>query len=536
MMTTEQVWEDFHMPLRRFIRTQVRDEQQVDDLLQEVFLKIHTHLDTVRAQDKVGSWLYQIARHVITDYYRHQQSKATTALPDDLVERLAMPEEDEENEAVQSLLPCILPLVQRLPQAYRQVLLLTEVEGLPQKTLAGHLGLSFSGAKSRVQRARDKLRELLLECCHFEFDRRGNIIAYHPNCERCATLACGSDPQACRAEVVSDPTFLHIGPSRKERPMTTTPTTADQASNETNITERVRERYAQAANRVLQAGEGGCCSTSTLASGCCSSNGSAVTSDLYSADQVAGLPEEAVLASLGCGNPTALISLREGETVLDLGSGGGIDVLLSAHRVGPSGFAYGVDMTDEMLALAQANKAKAGATNVAFLKGRIEDIPLPAQAVDVVISNCVINLAADKSQVLREAFRVLKPGGRFAVSDVVADGTVPEALRRNMEAWVGCLAGALEIETYQQMLAEAGFEDISVEITRRYTVAEVGLDPATLPDGWEAGDGKLASAFVRATKPLMASTTSAKPAGRQEPLPVVTNSGGCCGGGSSCCG
>jgi ubiquinone/menaquinone biosynthesis C-methylase UbiE len=245
------------------------------------------------------------------------------------------------------------------------------------------------------------------------------------------------------------------------------------------------------------------------------------------------LPEEAVLASLGCGNPTALIDLQAGQTVLDLGSGGGIDVLLSARRVGPSGFVYGVDMTDEMLALAQENKAKAGVTNVAFLKGRIEAIPLPAQAVDVVISTCVINLAADKSQVLREAFRVLKPGGRFAVSDVVADGPVPEALRHNMEAWVGCLAGALEIETYQQMLAEAGFEDISVEITRRYTAVEASLDSDTLPAGWEAGDGKLASAIVRATKPLTVSTSSAKPAGGQQYLPVGTTTGSCCG--DSCC-
>jgi RNA polymerase sigma factor (SigZ family) len=534
MITTEQLWEDFHIPLRQFIRAQVRDEQQADDLLQEVFLKIHAHLDAVRTRDKVGSWLYQIARHVVSDYYRARQSEATTALPDDIAERLMEPEEDEENEAVQSLLPCILPLVQRLPQPYRQALLLTEVEGMSQKELAQRLGLSFSGAKSRVQRARDKLRELLLDCCHFEFDRRGNIIDYYPNCERCASEACGSDSQACGAEAASTPPALRMAPARKDYLMTTSSTPADQtpAAEDASITERVRERYAQAANRVLQAGEGGCCSTSKLASGCCSSNGSAVTSDLYTSDQVAGLPEEAVLASLGCGNPTALISLREGETVLDLGSGGGIDVLLSARRVGPRGFVYGVDMTDEMLALAQENKAKAGVSNVAFLKGRIEDIPLPAASVDVVISNCVINLAADKSLVLREAFRVLKPGGRFAVSDVVADGSVPETLRRNMEAWVGCLAGALEIETYQRMLAEAGFEDVSVEITRRYTVAETGPDPATLPAGWEAGDGKLASAFVRATKPLTAPAVA--PVARTLDVPVVSAGDGCCGS-SGCC-
>jgi arsenite methyltransferase len=286
------------------------------------------------------------------------------------------------------------------------------------------------------------------------------------------------------------------------------------------ITERVRERYAQAAEQV-RAGGGGCCASS------CSD---AVTANLYAAEEVAGLPEEAVVASLGCGNPTALIDLRPGETVLDLGSGGGIDVLLSARRVGPTGFVYGVDMTDEMLALAQENKAKAGVNNVAFLKGRIEAIPLPANAVNVVISNCVINLAADKGQVLREAFRVLTPGGRFAVSDVVADGPVPAELRRNMEAWVGCLAGALEIAEYERLLTEAGFENISVEITRRYTVAETGLDPSTLPAGWEAGDGKLASAFIRASKPGAA-------APQKTPLkqltPVALEGDACCDDG--CC-
>lgn len=293
------------------------------------------------------------------------------------------------------------------------------------------------------------------------------------------------------------------------------------------ITERVRERYAEAAQQV-QAG-GSCC-------GSAASDGGVVTGNLYTAEEVAALPEEAVLASLGCGNPTALIDLRAGETVLDLGSGGGIDVLLSARRVGPTGFAYGLDMTDEMLALAQENKAKAGATNVAFLKGRIEDVPLPANAVDVVISNCVINLAADKGRVLREAFRVLKPGGRFAVSDVVADGPVPDALRQNMEAWVGCLAGALDIDEYTRLLTEAGFADVSVTITRRYTAAEAGLDTSTLPDGWEGFDGRLASAFVRATKPASlqvapsaAPTTSGKPV-------VLASGGAFCGSEGCACG
>lgn len=255
------------------------------------------------------------------------------------------------------------------------------------------------------------------------------------------------------------------------------------------MTERVQERYASAARRV-QAGDGSCCS-----------DGGVVTGNLYGEDETAELPEEAILASLGCGNPTALIDLREGETVLDLGSGGGIDVLLSARRVGPTGFVYGVDMTDEMLALALQNKAKSGARNVAFLRGHIEDIPLPANSVDVVISNCVINLAADKSLVLRDAFRVLKPGGRFAVADVVTDGQVPDALRRDMEAWVGCISGALEIETYARLLRDTGFQDVGIEITRRYSIAEAGIDTSAFPVEWEAADGKIASAFIRATKP-----------------------------------
>lgn len=304
------------------------------------------------------------------------------------------------------------------------------------------------------------------------------------------------------------------------------------------VTERVRERYAGAAQRVLQA-EGGCGPQGA----CCSGDpfGADLSTGNYTAEELAALPEQAALASLGCGNPTALIDLRAGETVLDLGSGGGIDVLLSAKRVGPSGYVYGLDMTDEMLALAQENKAKAGAQNVTFLKGHIEQIPLPTASVDVVISNCVINLSTDKGQVLREACRVLKPGGRFAVSDVIADGAVPDELRRNMEAWVGCLAGALEVDEYTRLLAEAGFSDISVEITKRYTALEAGLDPSTLPEGWEASDGKLASAFVRATKP-QASAPEQESSVRPERTRQFTStlrmqgqaSDDCCGG-TGCC-
>ena len=267
----------------------------------------------------------------------------------------------------------------------------------------------------------------------------------------------------------------------------------------------VREKYGQAALRVSQgATDASCCGSSA----CCGSTTEAwdpITSNLYEDGQKAGIPAEALLASLGCGNPTALAQLNEGETVLDLGSGGGIDVLLSAKRVGPTGKVYGLDMTDEMLALANENKLKAGATNVDFLKGEIENIPLPDNSVDVIISNCVINLSADKGRVLREAFRVLKPGGRFAVSDVVIRGEAPHEVRRNMELWIGCVAGALEEMEYRDLLADAGFRRVDVEPTRIYRAEDAaaflvgsGLDPNTFAQQIE---GKFMSAFVRATKP-----------------------------------
>jgi len=302
-------------------------------------------------------------------------------------------------------------------------------------------------------------------------------------------------------------------------------TQAIETDTAATIAEHVRERYADAALRV-QGGGDACCSTSC----CATADGDVISSALYDALETEGLPEEAVLASLGCGNPTALISLIPGQTVLDLGSGGGIDVLLSAKRVGPHGFVYGLDMTDEMLALAQKNKDLAGAANVAFLKGRIEAIPLPADSVDVVISNCVINLAVDKGQVLREAFRVLKQGGHFAVSDVVADGAIHVELRRNMEAWVGCLAGALEIREYKALLDAAGFTDVDIEITRRYTVAQAGLDVGTLPADWQEGDGKLASAFIHATKPVAAEPLTQSV---RTPPSVSTSEAACCG--PECC-
>jgi arsenite methyltransferase len=277
------------------------------------------------------------------------------------------------------------------------------------------------------------------------------------------------------------------------------------------VREHVRTKYAEAARQVAAASGCGC------GPGCCSTDrNDPVTSHLYASDELAAVPTAAAHVSLGCGNPTALAQLEPGETVLDLGSGGGIDVLLSAKRVGPTGFVYGLDMTDEMLALAERNQAEASVANVQFLKGQIEAIPLPDDVVDVVISNCVINLASDKGQVLREAFRVLKPGGRFAVSDVVAQGELPPDLRADMEAWVGCIAGALEEQAYRRLLNDAGFADVEIQVTRVYDPRELaeslgsersccgGSSPTW--DGsafarFDASGGRVVSAFVRARKP-----------------------------------
>jgi SAM-dependent methyltransferase len=294
----------------------------------------------------------------------------------------------------------------------------------------------------------------------------------------------------------------------------------------TTLKETVRQKYGEAATKAAAGERGSCCGTEV---GCCSNETAVydpITSDLYEGGEIAGIPAEALLASLGCGNPTALAELHEGETVLDLGSGGGIDVLLSARRVGPSGKAYGLDMTDEMLALANANKDRAGAANVEFLKGDIEHIPLPDNSVDVIISNCVINLSSDKAQVLREAYRVLKPGGRFAVSDIVIRGVMPDEIRRNMELWIGCVAGALEESEFTRLLREAGFEDVDIEPTRIYNgddaaafISAAGLEARIAGDV----EGRFMSAFVRGRKPASSA------------LPIATADGGstCCG--PECC-
>jgi len=275
----------------------------------------------------------------------------------------------------------------------------------------------------------------------------------------------------------------------------------------TDIKQVVKEKYGQAALRFSSGGSSCCGAATGIGKGC-----DPITSNLYDATQSQLVPEEAVLASLGCGNPTALAQLNPGETVLDLGSGGGIDVLLSGKRVGPTGKAYGLDMTDEMLALANQNKRKAGVTNVEFLKGEIEHIPLPDNSVDVIISNCVINLSADKQQVLREAFRVLKPGGRFAVSDVVTRGEISPEIRRSVLLWVGCVAGALEDIEYRAKLAAAGFEQIEIEPTRVYRaqdardiLAAEGIDADAIAP---QVDGKFMSAFIRAVKPHTAVSKS----------------------------
>jgi arsenite methyltransferase len=310
-------------------------------------------------------------------------------------------------------------------------------------------------------------------------------------------------------------------------------TSTEQALDDLRST--VQARYGEAARRVTEGHTGASfCGPATGSSGCCGATTEGwdpITADLYDEGQAAGIPAEALLASLGCGNPTALADLREGDVVLDLGSGGGIDVLLSAKRVGPTGKAYGLDMTDDMLELANANKERAGATNVEFLRGHIESIPLPSKTVDVLISNCVINLSGDKKKVLAEAFRVLRPGGRFAVSDVVVRGEVPAAIKRSMELWVGCVAGALEEQEFLALLREVGFENPTIEPTRIYKaedaaafLANTGLDAEQFANDI---DGKFMGAFVRATKP--------GPAPLLEPLELARGAAAdaCCAPG--CC-
>jgi ubiquinone/menaquinone biosynthesis C-methylase UbiE len=307
----------------------------------------------------------------------------------------------------------------------------------------------------------------------------------------------------------------------------------------------VQARYGATAQRVLEGATtpSSCCGPTEGSSGCCGSTSESwdpITADLYEAGQTAGIPAEALLASLGCGNPTALADLREGDVVLDLGSGGGIDVLLSARRVGPSGKAYGLDMTDEMLALALENKAKAGAENVEFLKGHIEAIPLPSNTVDVIISNCVINLSGDKRRVLAEAFRVLRPGGRFAVSDVIVREGLPEPVKVSMAMWSGCVGGALEEQEFLTLLSETGFESPSIEPTRVYTRddALALLAGTGLEEGFaDEMAGRILSAFVRATKP----GTLAPRAGTPRRLAVAapstetSTSTRACGCADACC-
>ena len=322
---------------------------------------------------------------------------------------------------------------------------------------------------------------------------------------------------------------------------TTAPTKVPTTLEEIRAT--VQARYGAAAQRVGEgaAAAGVCCRPVDGATGhCCDAKSESwdpITSDLYEAGETAGLPAEALLASLGCGNPTALAELHEGETVLDLGSGGGIDVLLSAKRVGPTGKAYGLDMTDEMLALALENRERAGATNVEFLKGHIESIPLPSNTVDVIISNCVINLSGDKRQVLREAFRVLKPGGRFAVSDVVVREGLPPAVKESMALWTGCVAGALEEHEFIALLKEVGFENPSIEPTRIYTREDAAaLLAGTGPDESLAEEvqGKIMSGFVRATKPGASTSGARKPLRQLASLGATTSSRDC-GCDDGCC-
>jgi SAM-dependent methyltransferase len=297
------------------------------------------------------------------------------------------------------------------------------------------------------------------------------------------------------------------------------------------IKEKVREHYAERARSVTEAQDASCCGAPTE---------SVISADLYTTDELQGLPQEAVVASLGCGNPVAMAELHEGEVVLDLGSGGGIDVLLSARRVGPTGKAYGLDMTDEMLELARENQRKAGVTNVEFLKGEMEEMPLPDSSVDVIISNCVVNLSPDKDRVLAEAFRVLKPGGRVAIADIVVRGSVPQALRRSLELWAGCVAGALEENEYRQKLAAAGFTDIEIEALREYTAGDAeagGLGELVRQYAMKGADSLgFISAVVRARRPVLSGAEGPGGSARafEQPLTVVASQGPGCTPGSCC--
>ncbi len=304
-------------------------------------------------------------------------------------------------------------------------------------------------------------------------------------------------------------------------------------TTEQEIKREVRARYGKRARQVQETSGDGCCGASAPED--------VISSDLYTTGELRELPQEAVVASLGCGNPVAVAELREGEVVLDLGSGGGIDVLLSARRVGPTGKAYGLDMTEEMLALARKNQRKAGVTNAEFLKGEMEEIPLPEGSVDVIISNCVVNLSPDKDRVLREAYRVLKPGGRVAIADIVTRGRVPAALKRSMELWAGCLAGALAEEEYRQKLAAAGFGEVEIEALREYTAEDAvagGLGDLVRRYG-KKGAEKLGfvSAVVRARKPVLSGAEGPGGEGRtfEEPLTVIASSGAVCCGPDECC-
>jgi SAM-dependent methyltransferase len=309
----------------------------------------------------------------------------------------------------------------------------------------------------------------------------------------------------------------------------------------TDLRSTVQARYGEAARRAAEGTAASCCGPATESSGCCGSTTESwdpITANLYDEGEAAGVPAEALLASLGCGNPTALADLREGEVVLDLGSGGGIDVLLSAKRVGLTGKAYGLDMTDDMLALANENKARAGATNVEFLRGTIENIPLPSNTVDVIISNCVINLSGDKRAVLADAFRVLKPGGRFAVSDVIVRGGLPDAVKANMPLWTGCVAGALEEQEFIDLLTAVGFENPSIEPTRVYThddavmlLTGTGLDLSLADDV----EGRIMSGFVRATKPGTPTAWKSLVALGTKPATVAATGTRACGCDDGCC-
>jgi RNA polymerase sigma factor (SigZ family) len=504
-ISTEEAWLALQAPLRLFLRRHVADEESVADLLQEIFLRVHMHSDELHSREKLESWIYQIARHLVSDYYRRRRAllplEAAQSIQSiqSIQSMAATIEEVPDEEARSAIRDAVVAMLDCLPPADREVLLLTDYGGLSQRELARRLGLSFSGAKSRVQRARARLRRLLLACCHFEFDRLGRVIDYQPRCPCC----CCRSQTAASFSPSPRPLSMSIAIARAARPRhPVTQGGSNIMSNDVPDEEQLRTAVQEYYGALAQHGSGACC-----CGGCDTADGEQEGGgccDCYSAEELAVLPEGVRTASACCGNPLTIAGLQPGERVLDLGSGAGRDAFLAALRVGPTGLVYGLDMNAAMLTRAEEGRQALGLSNVRLLQAPMEAVPLPAESVEVVISNCAINLAPDKDRVLCEAHRLLVGGGRLALADIVVSDALPLWLRSEPRAWVLCLAGALTVERYRQLLTAVGFQEIHIEISGRCELAGV-KEIVSLAQGAperQAGlTGWMASALIRARKP-----------------------------------